>query len=239
MHAHSLAPLIIGLTGPAGCGKDTVASILQTHCGAAVLAFADALRSEIVEAYCVEHICLTRRDTKEHPMQALALARCLDSSFVNAITVHHMHAGLPLDVEAPRSPRQIMQWWGTEYRRKQHPEYWVQKARQSVRWLLTTLRPPAVVLTDVRFDNEAALVRESLSGYIWQVKRPGCTVQPGAHTSEVCGALFEPAAVINNSHDIRHLQGLVLSEYAALAWGVPGVRVDVPQQPCAAELPGA
>ena len=40
-------------------------------------------------------------------------------------------------------------------------------------------------------------------------------------------------------HDIRHLQGLVLSEYAALAWGVPGVRVEVPQQPCAAELSGA
>jgi len=229
------SPLIIGLTGPAGCGKDTVASILQTHCGAAVLAFADALRTEIVEAYCLEYIFLTRRETKEHPMSALALARCTDSAFVDRMAVHHMRAGLPLDLTAPRSPRQIMQWWGTEYRRHQTTNYWVQKTRQSVHWLLQTMRPSAVVLTDVRFANEAELVR-SMGGHIWQVKRPGCTVQPGAHASEVCGALFEPAAVINNSHDIRHLQGLVLSEYAALAWGVPGVRVEVPEpQPAMAD----
>ena len=35
---------IIGLTGPKGCGKDTVAALLRTHAGFYSLAFADALR---------------------------------------------------------------------------------------------------------------------------------------------------------------------------------------------------
>lgn len=228
MIASSKEPLIIGLTGLAGTGKDTVAHILQTHCGGAVLAFADALRAEIVDAYCIEHIHLTRRETKEHPLSALALARCTDSAFVDRIAVHHMRAGLPLDLAAPRSPRQIMQWWGTEYRRHSNPSYWVQKARQSVSWTLQAIRPNLVVLTDVRFANEADLVH-AMGGRIWQIKRPGHEALATAHSSEVDGSAFAPTATINNAHDIRHLQGLVLSEFASLAWGVPGVRVSMPE----------
>lgn len=226
-------PLIIGLTGPAGSGKDTVAGILQTHCNAAVLAFADALRNEIVDAYCIEHTVLTRRETKELAHPALALSRCTDGAFVDRMVVHHM-AGMPdggmagerIDLAAHRSPRQIMQWWGTEYRRRQDPNYWVAKARQTVHWTLKTLRASAIVLTDVRFDNEAELVR-SLGGEIWQVKRPGCDVASGAHTSEVTGATFAPSVVINNCFDVRHLQGVVLSAWAERAWGLPGVQVEV------------
>lgn len=226
-------PTVIGLTGPIGSGKDTVAALLRTHCAAHTFAFADALRHEIVEAFCIEHIYLTRRDTKEHPMSALALSRCLDSAFVDRMVVHHM-AGMPdggmagerIDLAAHRSPRQIMQWWGTEYRRRKDPNYWVSKARQTVNWTLKTLRASAIVLTDVRFDNEAELVR-SLGGEIWQVKRPGCDVASGAHTSEVTGAAFAPSVVINNCFDVRHLQGVVLSAWAERAWGLPGVQVEV------------
>lgn len=221
-------PTVIGLTGPIGSGKDTVAALLRTHCAAHTFAFADALRHEIVEAFCIEHIYLTRRETKEHPMSALALSRCLDSAFVDRMVVHHLtHGGERLDLTAPRSPRQIMQWWGTEYRRAQKPGYWTQKALQTVRWLDQTTRPSLVVISDVRFADEAQLVR-SLGGWIWQVKRTGTEVATGAHVSEVAGDEFTPDAVINNHHDMRHLQGVVLSAWAERAWGMPGVRVEVP-----------
>lgn len=221
-------PTVIGLTGPIGSGKDTVAALLRTHCAAHTFAFADALRHEIVEAFCIEHIYLTRRETKEHPMSALALSRCLDSAFVDRMVVHHLTTtGERLDLTAPRSPRQIMQWWGTEYRRAQKPGYWTQKALQTVRWLDQTTRPSLVVISDVRFADEAQLVR-SLGGWIWQVKRTGTEVATGAHVSEVAGDEFTPDAVINNHHDMRHLQGVVLSAWAERAWGMPGVRVEVP-----------
>ena len=218
---------VIGLTGPMGSGKDTVADLLTTHCGAHKLAFADALRAEIVEAYCIEHVYLTRRETKEHPISALALRRCLDTAFVGRMIIQHqLFNDDQLDLDAPRSPRQIMQWWGTEYRRATQPGYWVSKAAQHIHWLHKALRSRLVVITDVRFDDESHLVR-SLGGQIWQIKRPGCDVATGAHVSEVTGEAFTPHLVINNSHDMRHLQQLVLGGWAAKDWGVPGVRVEL------------
>ncbi len=220
---------VIGLTGPMGSGKDTVADLLTTHCRAHKIAFADALRAEIVDAYCIEHIYLTRRETKEHPLSALALARCIDTAFVGRMLINHQlqNNGEELDLNAPRSPRQIMQWWGTEYRRAAQPAYWVSKAAQRIGWMHKALNARLVVITDVRFEDEANLVRK-LGGQIWQIKRPGCEVATGSHVSEVTGAAFTPNLVINNSHDMRHLQQLVLGGWAAKDWGLPGVRVEVP-----------
>ena len=39
------------------------------------------------------------------------------------------------------------------------------------------------------------------------------TVAPGSHVSEVTGAEFRPDVVINNSHELRHLQARVLEAY--------------------------
>lgn len=214
-------PHVIGLAGPAGSGKDTVAELLATHRNAHALAFADALRTEVVEAFCITHSMLTQRETKEHPMSALALSRCLDHAFVYRLGAHHFSPqGLPgvqgdtLDIDAPRSPRQIMQWWGTEYRRAMQRDYWTSKAVQHVQWLHKARAARLVVITDVRFADEAELVRR-LGGQIWQIKRPGCDVATDAHTSEVTGEAFAPDVVINNSYDIAHLQQLVLNCYDA------------------------
>ena len=70
------------------------------------------------------------------------------------------------------------------------------------------------------------LVREC-GGQIWQIVRPELTPIASTHSSEVTGAEFSPDVVINNSHDMRHLQQLVLGAFAAKEWGLPGVRVEV------------
>ena len=220
---------MIGLTGPAGSGKDTVAALLQVHCGYNPMAFADALRGEVAAAFGIDPALLIERATKEHPISALALHRCLDANFEAAVIAANFRSGAAtvVDTTAPRSPRQIMQWWGTEYRRALEPGYWVRKAAQRIHYMHQTLGARLIVITDVRFDDEAELVR-ALGGQIWQIKRPGCEVGSTAHVSEVTGEGFEPNQVINNDHDLRHLQQLVLGGWAARAWGLPGVRVEVP-----------
>ena len=218
---------VIGLTGPMGSGKDTVADLLTTHCGAHKLAFADALRGEISDAFNIETVFLTRRETKEHPLSALALVHCLDTAFVGRMIIQHQQLNDDvLDLNTPRSPRQIMQWWGTEYRRARNPHYWTRALSQRVADMHRWGHAHRFVLTDLRFANEADLIRE-FGGTIWQIMRPGLADTEGGHPSAVTGSEFRPDQVIHNNHDLRHLQQLVLGAVAAQDWGVKSVRVEV------------
>lgn len=189
-------PIIIALTGPAGAGKDTVADFLVEHHGYTKLAFADALRDEVGRAFDISVKLLTQRETKEHPMSALALQRCMDQGFMARVAIGKSWS-------TPRSPRQIMQWWGTEYRRAQDQHYWVDafmtrliKEHQQGNYRF--------VVTDVRRANEAELLRE-LGGSLLQITRPGFEPQPGAHSTETTGAEFAPDHQLVNDRSIAHL----------------------------------
>lgn len=61
----------------------------------------------------------------------------------------------------PEGLRWILQHYGTEYRRAADPDYWVKKAHQALLDLYLEDEPGThlVVITDVRFGNEADLVR--------------------------------------------------------------------------------
>ena len=68
-----------------------------------------------------------------------------------------------------QSPRQLLQTLGTEWGRGMVSEsIWVDTAMRRVRGLLEGGRN--VVVTDVRFDNEAAAIKAA-GGVIWQVVR--------------------------------------------------------------------
>lgn len=79
--------------------------------------------------------------------------------------------GVRLDIEAalwgqriaalwdkpyPNEIRRLLQWWGTDLRREQDAEYWVTRAEQQVAKFRPNVYP---VFTDIRFENEAAMIR--------------------------------------------------------------------------------
>lgn len=69
----------------------------------------------------------------------------------------------------PVSPRRLLQTLGTEWGRQTiHPEIWV---LSTFRWIEKS-EAPLVVITDVRFPNEAEAVR-ARGGVVWRVNRPG------------------------------------------------------------------
>lgn len=224
---------ILGLTGFAGVGKDTVADLLVAHLHFRKLAFADALRAEVADGFQVDMVYLTSPSTKNKPMAALSMRRAPVEflAAVNlAIAVPRKPNGHIEDawLDEPRSPRQITQWWGTEYRRAQHPNYWTRIMRERINFFLRDggLR---FVVTDCRFENEVDTLR-AMGGLLWQVTRPGvdgATTVEGQHVSATSGAAFAPSAVIANMHDIRHLQQLVLSEFVALDTGIATAKVTV------------
>ncbi|MES2685705.1 MAG: hypothetical protein V4706_02725 [Pseudomonadota bacterium] len=208
-------PDIIGLTGLAFVGKDTVAQLLQTHLRFAQLAFADPLRGEICTAYGCPTNWFTKRETKETDNPELALLYCRNYEFVG-LMLRNEAARVPGSymndfLEAPRSPRWLMQQWGTEYRRKTtHENYWTRNMIARIRshqdghqW--------RTVISDVRFENEAECIR-SMGGVIWQVKRPG-VAHDTSHVSESDGSQFKPDLVIDNDADLIKLRLLVVGSW--------------------------
>jgi hypothetical protein len=66
--------------------------------------------------------------------------------------------------------RRILQWWGTEYRRDQDPDYWTKAWGRKVEQL--DLEHLHVLIDDVRFMNELNVVKEH-GGLIVKIERPG------------------------------------------------------------------
>lgn len=78
------------------------------------------------------------------------------------------------------SVRRILQWWGTEYRRAQNPDYWTRAWECKVaRYDLDQVH---ILVDDVRFMNELETVRR-LGGQIIKIERPGFAAA-GNHRSE-------------------------------------------------------
>ena len=162
--------MLIGLIGLKGSGKDTAAGILAEH-GFIRMAFADELYKEVAAAYEVTPEFLSDRDRKETPLERLALRYCRDPKFVGLFTAVHAPGGLTAEevLSAPRSPRWVVQNWGTEYRRQSQwgrDDYWVDPVMRKI-----DSRPGArVVLSDVRLPNEVWAIRNR-AGALMRIRR--------------------------------------------------------------------
>jgi hypothetical protein len=216
---------LIALTGHAGAGKDTTADLLVAHVRFRKLAFADALRGEVSNAFSVSLDDLNAPHLKNVATVALRM-RLAPRDFLAAVVLSLSAASpnhrTPLSdawLDEPRSPRQIMQWWGTEYRRAQSPSYWTQQLIRNLAYYRREGETRFVV-TDVRFDNEAHALRMA-GAVLWQVMRPGHNgAAEGAHVSATDGSRFKPEAVITNDHDVKRLQVEVLSLFIARELGL-------------------
>lgn len=188
---------VIGLLGHAGAGKDTVASLIAERFNVARIAFADALRTEIAHAWGVDRALLEEPATKHVQAPALALHRCKVQAFV----AYAWELGLP-GLRDGLTPRTVMQRWG-DFRRACDPDYFVTRALEIVRTVTDGEQLDAVILTDVRFTNEAALVR-GLGGQLWRVVRPGA-IAPNGHRSEHELADLQVDAEIVNDGSLEQL----------------------------------
>lgn len=202
--------ITIALTGLAGAGKDTVADTLVTHAGFSKLAFADALRAEVAHAFALgdQYGILSDRSSKELPHPLLTMARCNAPEFVGRVAAIEDAWMNSEFLHRQYSPRRILQWWGTEYRRAQQPNYWSTKVALAVARMHANDQE-RVVITDCRFPNEATAVR-TMGGEIWQVTRPGQPVVEGGHASQTDGSALQPDAALVNGSDIDGLRHSVL-----------------------------
>jgi hypothetical protein len=129
--------VVIGVTGRAGHGKDTVADYLKSL-DFQVLHYAGPLKHGVSALFDI-------------PLEWL-----YDASLKEKVVP-----------EWGRSPRQLMQWLGTDVMREQVNEhFWLWHMRKR---LLAMPSGTRVVVADCRFDNEAALLKKDFGAQIWRV----------------------------------------------------------------------
>lgn len=107
-----------------------------------------------------------------------------------------------------KSPRQILQWLGTDVLRTQLDENFFLIHMKSKIEESFTHYGNAVVITDVRFDNEAKLIKE-LGGKIVKIVREEEKEDKEAHSSEKGVSMEFIDEIIINDGTIKDLHGKV------------------------------
>ncbi len=115
---------------------------------------------------CVQ--AASRADTGVCKVHRLAFADALKEEVAQACGVSLADINEQKDVYRP-----MLQWWGTEFRRRlYHEEYWIHRLHEKLTELRYRTPPPvAVFITDVRFPNEGDYVRRQ-GGQLVRIVRP-------------------------------------------------------------------
>lgn len=182
-------PLVIALTGRPDVGKDTVASFLAPLLGFQRIAFADALRREVSEAWRIDQRMLTDRATKEWAIPALAIGMCSETGFMRWC----LECGESLN--EPRSPRWALQNWAS-YQRRTEPDRYARIVRQ---WIDRQIGSGCkhIVVSDLRDPVEAKALRP-LGLKVVRIHRPDARALP----PDTAGHISEQHHRIPADHDI-------------------------------------
>lgn len=162
---------LIGLTGPAGCGKTTIADHLHDAHGFYSLSFAMPIKEALAAMLGVSIDRLENRQYKDAPLIGIG-----------------------------KSPRQLMQTLGTEWGREiVNPDLWGMLLQRKIDFNLQLAPNQSIVISDVRFENEAKRIR-SQGGEIWHITRPSNPHKVSKHKSEnLIEPLPDETVIINKS----------------------------------------
>lgn len=132
---------VLGLVGKKGSGKDTVADYLVEKYGYQKYAFAGRLKKVVAHLFDIPETSMSCAHQKEE-----------------------------IDPRWGLSPRQMMQQVGTDLVRNHYgDDFWIRHYRF---WLASALSSsPHIVVSDVRFQNEADVILEQ-GGILLRIVRP-------------------------------------------------------------------
>jgi hypothetical protein len=168
---------LIGITGRAGSGKNTVASMIP---GAVVLQLADPLYASLSVMTGIPEVLLRNREFKEREIPWLG-----------------------------KTVRQMLQTLGTEWGREHVcSDIWVKMLERRIETLAHE-GVKTIAVADVRFENEAAVIRGFNGGEVWHVRRPSRDASAVEHQSEAGIAFrseFDAMLVNDGSIESLHLK---------------------------------
>lgn len=166
-YANAAKPFIVGLSGYAQTGKDTVAQILVQKYGYTRVSFADALRTGLYKLNPIVDIDATIRDGYLVDVVPYRLATIVDSIGWERAKTEYSEV------------RELLQRYGTEAGREIHgASCWIDIVKQQM-----ASNPSArYVISDIRFPNEYELLSQN-QGISVRVVRDGVTAV-NSHVSD-------------------------------------------------------
>lgn len=169
--------MIIGLSGYARSGKDTVAQFLVENYGYTRVAFADNIRHMLLDL---------------NPYVGIGPSNYNHTALADLVAVNGWES-------AKQHPevRRLLQDLGVAARNYLGEDVWIKAA------LNTPTQSDGLVITDVRFINEAKAIKDR-GGEIWRVFRPGITAVNG-HISETQMDGYACDRLVDNSGDLKDL----------------------------------
>ena len=163
---------IYGICGKKEAGKDTFAHFVIAHNPSyKIVHFADDLKDMARTIWGLSDAQVTDTQAKEAPIQPIAMDNYL----------YQMRSITGLSIQAHQkiatTPRELLQFFGSDYIRAVCGTYWVQRLVDKVRKI-----GHHVLIPDTRFINEADVIRQ-LGGHIIRIQRAENTAVDG-HISE-------------------------------------------------------
>jgi dephospho-CoA kinase len=173
--------MIIGLSGYARSGKDTIAEILIMNYGFKRLAFADNIRKAIIK---------------------------LDPILSNGQRISGSVREIGWEpTKANTEVRRLLQVFGTEVGREMFGEdFWVKQVFKQIKEEEIYKN---FVITDVRFPNEANFIKAN-GGEVWRINRND-NKPINAHASESAMDEYKFDRVISNESSIQDLEKEIFS----------------------------
>lgn len=195
-------PMLLGIAGKKKSGKNTAASILEEWCGDEYTARSQGL-ADVLKVSAARALGLV----KETPEQCIAAMDVL--KFCGDITTNIEHGQHDIQ-EIMISGREYLQFYGTEAHREVFGDsFWIdyllpidkmslyRKWGQSDGSTLTAL----MMVTDVRFPNEAERVKEH-GGFVLEIRKPEDDEDGDQHASEQRLPARLVDEIINNDEGI-------------------------------------
>jgi energy-coupling factor transporter ATP-binding protein EcfA2 len=211
--------MIVGITGKAGVGKDTLFKLLApTYPNAKRFAFADEIKvlcalyfdwkERHLNGYLKDKLVPTNGSKIGHSrlnarlhILAKAVGLCPELVIKDFLAAFKM-----FELRGQVMPREVMQHMGTEIGRVLHTDFWAIVLMAQIQKSVGT---PHHFVTDVRFDSEAYAIKAQ-GGVIIQIHRPNVP-DVREHSSESGVHLTLIDHIIINSEDVHFFRHQALS----------------------------